>query len=127
MWRHELLRATSNVLEQAIAPQECTRFHPFLHLINRDERKETLMNGISRSVRILAYVAMSAALLGSIMAPPGRGAASVVTVTAVGKKQPPPPIKKDDVQLFQGKERLQVADWTRGETLFLAILIDDSL
>jgi hypothetical protein len=85
------------------------------------------MNGISRSVRTFAYFAMSAALLGSMMAAPGRGAASIVTVTAVGKKQPPPPIKKDDVQLFEGKERLQVADWTRGETLFLAILIDDSL
>jgi hypothetical protein len=27
----------------------------------------------------------------------------------------------------QGKERLQVADWRKGETLFLARLIDDSL
>jgi len=31
------------------------------------------------------------------------------------------------VQLFQGKERVQVADWRHGETLYLAILIDDSL
>jgi VWFA-related protein len=54
--------------------------------------------------------------------------AVTMTVTAVGKKQtPPPPIKKDDVEVFQGKERMQVADWRRGETLFLAILIDDSL
>src|SRR4029434_2578384 len=30
-------------------------------------------------------------------------------------------------QLYQGKERKQVADWRRGETLFLAVLIDDSL
>jgi hypothetical protein len=50
------------------------------------------------------------------------------TVTAVGKKNSPPPeIKSDDVQLYQSKERLQVADWRRGETLFLGILIDDSL
>lgn len=50
------------------------------------------------------------------------------TVTAVGKKNAqPPPIKKDDVELYQGKERLQVADWRKGETLFLAVLIDDSL
>jgi hypothetical protein len=49
-------------------------------------------------------------------------------VTAVGKKNAqPPPIKKDDVELYQGKERLQVADWRKGETLFLAVLIDDSL
>src|SRR5258708_15031179 len=51
-----------------------------------------------------------------------------VTVTAVGKKDAPPrAVKKDDVQLYQGKERKQVANWTRGETLFIAVLIDDSL
>jgi hypothetical protein len=50
------------------------------------------------------------------------------TVTAVGKKNTvPPPVKKEDVELYSGKERLQVADWRRGETLFLAVLIDDSL
>ena len=50
------------------------------------------------------------------------------TVTAVGKKNTqPPPIKKDDVEVYKGKERLQVADWRKGETLFLAVLIDDSL
>jgi hypothetical protein len=49
------------------------------------------------------------------------------TVTAVGKKQEAPPIAKDDVQLFQGKERKQIADWKKGDTLFLAILIDSSI
>lgn len=50
------------------------------------------------------------------------------TVTAVGKKNTvPPPVKKEDVELYSGKERLQVADWRRGEVLFLAVLIDDSL
>ena len=49
------------------------------------------------------------------------------TVTAVGKKQEAPPISKDDVQLYQGKERKQIADWKKGEELFLAILIDDSI
>ena len=49
------------------------------------------------------------------------------TVTVVGKKQEAPPISKDDVQLFQGKERKQIADWKKGEELFLAILIDDSI
>jgi hypothetical protein len=50
------------------------------------------------------------------------------TVTAVGKKNTqPPPVKKDDVELYKGKERLQVANWHKGETLFLAVLIDDSL
>ncbi len=58
-----------------------------------------------------------------------RAAESVTTtVTAVGKKNvQPPAVKKDDVELYTGKERLQVADWRRGEALFLAVLIDDSL
>jgi VWFA-related protein len=60
--------------------------------------------------------------------PAAAAGAVTMTVTAVGKKDTaPPPIKKEDVQLFQGKEHMQVADWKRGDTLFLAILIDDSL
>jgi hypothetical protein len=51
-----------------------------------------------------------------------------MTVTAVGKKDnPPPAVKKEDVQLYQGRERTQVADWKKGGTLYLAVLIDDSL
>ncbi|GAC1668237.1 MAG: hypothetical protein NVS9B4_24100 [Candidatus Acidiferrum sp.] len=51
-----------------------------------------------------------------------------MTVTAVGKKDTQPPaITKDDVQLYRGKERVQVGEWRRGETLALAILIDDSI
>lgn len=51
------------------------------------------------------------------------------TVTAVAKKESaqPPALTKDDIQLYQGKERVQAADWQRGGPLFLAILIDDSL
>jgi len=59
---------------------------------------------------------------------PPEPSAVTVTVTAAGKKGAPArAIKKDDVQPYQGKERKQVADWRRGETLFLAVLIDDSL
>src|SRR5258708_7592293 len=54
-------------------------------------------------------------------------AADAVTVTAVAKKGSPPPIKKEDVQVFEGKERVQVADWRHDGPLYLAILIDDSL
>jgi hypothetical protein len=50
-----------------------------------------------------------------------------VTVTAAAKKGTPPPIKKEDVQVFQGKEHVQVADWRHDGPLYLAILIDDSL
>jgi len=66
--------------------------------------------------------------LTSFVTLPARAAEAVtVTVTAVAKKGVPPPIKKDDVQVFQGKERVQVADWRNDGPLYLAILIDDSL
>ncbi len=58
---------------------------------------------------------------------PARAADVTVTVTAVAKKGTPPPIKKEDVQVFQGKERVQVADWRHDGPLYLAILIDDSI
>jgi hypothetical protein len=51
-----------------------------------------------------------------------------MTVTAVGKKDAAPPeIKREDVQLFLNKERTQIVNWRRGEKLYLAVLIDDSL
>jgi VWFA-related protein len=49
------------------------------------------------------------------------------TVTAVGKKGTVPALNRDDIQLFQGKERKQILDWTKGDQLALAILIDDSV
>src|SRR5712691_5393508 len=78
-----------------------------------------------------AIVHLAACLFafGSLAAISTRAASDAVTttVTAVAKKGSPPPIKKEDVQLYQGKERMQVADWRHGEALYLAILIDDSL
>ena len=58
---------------------------------------------------------------------PAESGTATITVTAIGKKDAPPPVTKDDVQLFQGKERKQVAKWVKAEKLYLAILIDDSL
>jgi hypothetical protein len=58
---------------------------------------------------------------------PADSSTATFTVTAVGKKEAAPPISKDDVQLMQGKERKQIADWKKGEELALAIVIDDSL
>jgi len=50
------------------------------------------------------------------------------TVTAAGKKDADVSnIPKDNVQLFQGKDRKQIGDWRKGDSLFLAILIDDSI
>jgi len=54
--------------------------------------------------------------------------AVVMTITATGKKDSQPPaLTKNDVALYAGKERVQVADFKRGDSLYLAILIDDSL
>lgn len=75
---------------------------------------------------LLAAFALAFASLASI--PPVRAAdPATLTVTAVAKKGSPPPIKKEDVQVFEGKERVQVTDWRHGENLYLAILIDDSI
>ena len=64
----------------------------------------------------------------SFASAPARAADAVtLTVTAVAKKGSPPPIKKEDVQVFEGKERVQATDWRQGENLYLAILIDDSI
>jgi hypothetical protein len=53
---------------------------------------------------------------------------TTTTVTAVGKKDMSAPVvRKEDVQFFLNKERTQVANWQRGEKLYLAVLIDDSL
>lgn len=82
------------------------------------------------SRRVRSYFFAAAAVFGILSSSAASGAPGPVTmtVTAVGRKKvPPPEIKKDDIQLYQGKEHLQVADWRRGETLELAILIDDSL
>jgi hypothetical protein len=99
-------------------------------------RKEvSTMNFKTQSRRALLYVAASAIAVGLVSATPASAATTdtvaagpiSMTVTAVSKKQSPPVINKGDVDLFQGKERTQVADLRRGDSLFLAILIDDSL
>jgi hypothetical protein len=88
------------------------------------------MNLQTFSRRLGLYFCAGAAVLGLLngSSAAAEPAAVTVTVTAVGNKNvPPPAVRRDDVQLFQGKERRQVANWKRGETLFLAILIDDAL
>jgi len=77
---------------------------------------------------LLAGMAASALTPMAARSAPPEPSVVTVTVTAAGKKDAPArAVKKDDVQPYQGKERKQVADWRRGETLFLAVLIDDSL
>jgi VWFA-related protein len=87
-------------------------------------------NLAKRLSRPLLALALSVVTLGGVSAPTfaAESGATTFTVTAVGKKNTvPPELKKDDVQLYNGKERLQIADWRREDTLRLAILIDDSL
>jgi hypothetical protein len=78
--------------------------------------------------QLLAALALAAVMPLASKAAAQDSAAVSMTVTAVGKKDTQPPaLKREDVQLYQGKEKVQVADWRRGETLYLAVLIDDSL
>jgi hypothetical protein len=82
------------------------------------------------SRKFVLLAALVAAFIGSAFSAVASRAAEpiTVTVTAVGKKNTEPPaVKKEDLELYEGKERLQVADWRRSEALFLAVLIDDSL
>ncbi len=87
------------------------------------------MNAFRRN-RLLLFIASLAFLLGFFV--PGASAADpgnvTLTVTALGKKDAAPPdLAKGDVQFFVNKERTQIANWQRGEKLYLAVLIDDSL
>jgi len=74
-----------------------------------------------------AVLLLTTAAVSSAQTNPAASGSVTFTVTAVGKKETAPPIAKDDVQLFQGKERKQIGNWQKGEQLYLAILIDDSL
>lgn len=79
------------------------------------------------SFALLSAFAAVASFAAGNQAPASSGTVTM-TVTAVGKKNTTPPaVKKEDVELYKNKERLQVADWKRGETLLLAVIIDDSL
>ena len=82
-----------------------------------------------RRSSFLLFVGLSAFLL--LSAAPDAVAAEpgtvTMTLTAVKKDAEPPAVKREDVQLYVNKDRTQIADWQRGEKLYLAVLIDDSL
>jgi hypothetical protein len=82
----------------------------------------------SRAVLVLGAFALVLGVFAASAAVATEPGAVTVTVTAVGKKDTnPPAITKDDAQAYLNKERTQVANWQRGEKLYLAVLIDDSL
>jgi hypothetical protein len=88
-------------------------------------RKGSLLLGALVGASLLPLALKAASNSASATKDPS---AVVMTVTATAKKDAQPPaISKNDVELYQGKERIQVADFKRGETLYLAVLIDDSL
>jgi len=82
---------------------------------------------LRRAVLLLGLALFSVSAVRATEAPPAAGKATI-TVTAIGKKESAPPsVNKDDVQLTAGKERKQVAEWAKADSLALAILIDDAL
>jgi hypothetical protein len=86
------------------------------------------MNFSRRSV-LSPLLGLSALAVAALVVPAfAAESATTFTITAVGKKSTAPPeLKRDDLQLRAGKERLQIADLRREENLRFAILIDDSL
>jgi hypothetical protein len=87
----------------------------------------SMRNFVRNSVIAFSAFAAAASLVPRVVQAAEPGAVTM-TVTAVGKKDAvPPPIAKSDVELYKGKERLQVADWRKSDALLLAIIIDDSL
>jgi hypothetical protein len=88
-------------------------------------RKGSLLLGVLVAGAAMPLVLRAASNSASATKDPS---AVVMTVTATAKRDAQPPaLSKNDVELYQGKERVQVADFKRGETLYLAVLIDDSL
>jgi hypothetical protein len=82
---------------------------------------------LSRFVLMFGTFALVLGLLAASAVAAGPGTVTM-TVTAVGKKDANPrAVTKDDVQLYLNKVRTQVANWNKGEKLYLAVLIDDSL
>lgn len=88
-------------------------------------RKGSLLLGALIAASSMPFALKAASSTTSAASDPS---AVVMTVTATAKKNAQPPeLSKNDVELYQGKARVQVANFKRGETLYLAVLIDDSL
>ncbi|HUI75371.1 MAG TPA: hypothetical protein VLX32_10515 [Candidatus Acidoferrum sp.] len=76
----------------------------------------------------LLALAVFSPFIAKAQSPASSSGSATFTVTAVGRgDSAPPPVSKDDLQFSVNKERKQIASWNKGEKLYLAILIDDSL
>jgi hypothetical protein len=87
------------------------------------------MNARTRTTILLgSLVALGCSATLLAQTPKPAAGRATITVTAIGKKDAAPPsVSKDDVQVTVNKERKQVAGWEKGNSLTLAILIDDAL
>jgi hypothetical protein len=93
------------------------------------EKVSKYMNRKPKALGALWFLGVAAAAFAWTALIPSvvQAAQATTTVTAAAKKGTPPEIKREDVQAFLNKERLQTSDWRRGEDLALAILIDDTI
>jgi hypothetical protein len=67
-------------------------------------------------------------LAAASQSPSASSGTATFTVTVVGKNDTAPPaITQDNLEFSVNKERKQIASWNKGDKLYLAILIDDSL
>jgi hypothetical protein len=88
---------------------------------------------MSNKIKIVSKTFLTGAMAFALAFTAAKAAAAepenvTLTVTAVGKKDmAAPAVARQDVQFFLKKDRTQIADWRRGEKLYLAVLIDDSL
>jgi hypothetical protein len=96
-------------------------------LLMERKRENDMYKFRSRLLLLVSSLAFLLAFFARAADAAGPGSVTM-TVTALGKKDAAPPeIKREDVQFFINKERTQIANWRRGEKLYLAVLIDDSL
>jgi hypothetical protein len=82
---------------------------------------------VARAGLVLGALLLMNAQFSNAQTKPAAAGTTTFTVTAVGKKGAAPALNRDDIQLFQGKEKKQILDWNKGDQLALMILIDDSV
>jgi len=87
----------------------------------------TKQSSLARLFSITAALSLMLIFFSATAVAAGPGNATF-TVTAVAKKGAElSVVNKTDAQLLVNKQRTPVNDWNRGEKLYLAVLIDDSL
>jgi hypothetical protein len=88
-----------------------------------------------KSFHFFSGLLILAAILGVVLPVHGQAASSSVPVTTVvtvlgPKYTPPPAISKDDISVYEGKDKKDVTGWTPAQgdkaDLMLAIVIDDA-